>query len=178
MKVLVLTGSSRLNGNSSKLAEAFIEGAKEAGHDVKRIDCAHSKVGGCMGCGYCFGHDGVCCQKDDFVTIREELIAADAIVFASPVYYYGLSSQLRAVIDRFFAIDQQLHCAKHTALLLSLGDTEEKTAAPSLLHYRAFTGYLGWKDCGNVIAYGCMNLDDVKADDLSKARALGKAIAD
>ena len=177
MKILVLTGSARLNGNSSKLADAFIEGAKTAGHDVKRIDCAHIKVGGCLGCNYCYGNDGVCCQKDDFADVRDALLAADAVIFASPVYYYGLSSQLCAVIDRFYAIDQKLHGNKKTALLLSLGDGEEVTAKPSIDHYKGFAGYLKWEDAGVVVAYSCMEPDDVlKSDALNRARDLGKNI--
>ncbi len=176
MKILVLTGSCR-NGNSSRLADAFIDGAKEAGHDVKRVDCAKMKVGGCMGCMYCFGHDGECCQKDDFAGLRNDLIEADAIVFASPVYYFGLSAQIKAVIDRFFAIDAKLHVSKKSALLLSLGDTDAKTAEPSVGMYKGIAGYLGWTDVGTVIAYGCMNPDDVdKNDALANARELGKNI--
>lgn len=176
MKILVLTGSAR-NGNSSKLADAFIQGAKESGHDVTRVNCAKLKVGGCLGCNFCYKHDSVCCQKDDFANLREDLISADAIVFASPVYYYGISSQLRAVIDRFYAIDGKLHAPKRTALLLSLADDSETTANPSVVHYKGFTGYLGWQDAGIVIAYGCTEPDDVlKTDAIAKAKELGKNI--
>ena len=176
MKILVLTGSAR-NGNSSKLADAFIEGAKEAGHDIRRVDCAKLKVNGCLGCNYCYSHDSVCCQKDGFADLREDLIAADAVIFASPIYYYGLSSQLRAVIDRFYAIDGKLHAPKRTALLISLADDAEETAQPAVIHYKGFTGYLGWQDSGIVIAYGCTAPDDIlKTDALAKARELGKNI--
>ncbi len=177
MKIVVLTGSARLQGNSSKLADAFIEGAKEAGHEVKRFNCAELKIGGCLGCNYCMEHDSVCCRNDDYAQLRNDLISADAIVFASPVYYFGLAAPLKAAIDRFYAIDKQLHCAKKTALLLSLGDTEAETAQPTILNYRAFTGYLGWTDCGSVIAYGCYGPDDVlKTDAIAQAKRLGQSI--
>ena len=89
MKIVVLSGSPHKKGTSALLVDEFIAGATEKGHEVTRIDCAFKKVGPCLGCDYCVAHDGQCVQKDDMAVIRPEILAADMIVIASGVYYYG-----------------------------------------------------------------------------------------
>lgn len=177
MKILVLTGSHRKNGNSNALAESFAEGAKEAGHEVTVFDCAQHKIGGCMGCNYCMKHDGTCVQADDFGLIRENILAADVIVLASPVYYFGVSAQLKAVVDRFYAINNKLlHASKRAALLLAMGDTDMETASACVLNFKLMCGYLGWENIGHVIAGGTGNPGDVKEDALKEAKDLAKAL--
>ncbi|MBO4696130.1 MAG: flavodoxin family protein, partial [Lachnospiraceae bacterium] len=97
MKILVLTGSPRKNGNSATLADSFIKGAKEAGHTVERFDAAFKKVHPCIACNSC-GMDGPCVFKDDFEFVRKHIVEADCVAFATPMYYFGISAQLKAVI--------------------------------------------------------------------------------
>ena len=104
MKIVVLTGSPRHNGNSAILAEQFIKGAQEKGHEVFRFDCAFKHVEPCRACNRC-GMNGVCIYNDDFVKLRPHLISADMVVFATPMYYFGVSTQLKRVIDRFYAVN-------------------------------------------------------------------------
>ena len=99
MKILVLTGSPRKNGNSATLADNFIKGAEEAGHTVVRFDAAFKKVHPCIACNKC-GMDGPCIFKDDFDFVRENIVDADAVVFATPMYYFGISAQLKAGLLR------------------------------------------------------------------------------
>ncbi len=174
MKILVLTGSPRKNGNSCFLAESFIQGARAAGHQITRVDCAFAKVHPCIACEKCHTA-GVCAFADDFTKgIRDALIEADMVVFASPVYYYGISAQLKAVIDRFYAVDDKIHGGKKAALLLTLADTDSVTAKPALAHYEGICGYLGWQDVGRIIALGQWNAGDVKASGYPEAaRELG-----
>ena len=107
MKIVVLTGSPRRNGNSAYLAEQFIKGAQEKGHEIYRFDCAFKQVEPCRACNRC-GMDGPCVIKDDFNELRPHLIAADMMVFATPMYYFGISAQMKRVIDRFYAINGQI----------------------------------------------------------------------
>ena len=154
MKIVVLTGSPRRNGNSAHLAEQFIKGAREAGHDVFRFDCAFANVAPCRACNHC-GMDGPCVSNDDFEALRPHLLEADMVVFATPLYYFGFSSQLKAVIDRFYAINGQIKgAAKKAALLMTYADTAPREAEPLLSHYEALTEYLGWKSVGTVVAPG------------------------
>ncbi len=153
MKILVLTGSPRKNGNSNLLAERFMAGAVESGHSVTRFDAAHSEVHPCIACNSC-GMDGPCVFKDDFETVREHIIPADMVVFSTPMYYFGISAQLKAVIDRFYAINGRIHVPKRAALLMTYANTAPSQAAPIAAHYEVLLDYLGWRDAGRVIAPG------------------------
>lgn len=154
MKIVVLTGSPRRKGNTNHLAAQFIKGAEEAGHEVFRFDCAQHKVSPCIACNRC-GMDGPCIFQDDFEELRPHLVEADMVVLTTPMYYFGFSSQLKAVIDRFYALNGQIKGrAKLSALLMAYADTAAEEAEPMLSHYRTLLHYLGWKDSGTVVASG------------------------
>ena len=162
MRIVVLTGSPRKNGNSNYLAEQFIKGAKETGHDIFRFDCAFKRVEPCRACNRC-GMNGTCIYDDDFLELRPHLINADMVVFASPMYYFGLSAQLKRVIDRFYAINGQIKGHyKQAACLMTYADTEPEEAEPILLHYRILMNYLGWESVGEVVAPGVWTAGSVK----------------
>ena len=153
MKILVLTGSPRKGGNSATLADHFIKGAKEAGHSIERFDAAFKKVHPCIACNSC-GMDGPCVFKDDFEFVRRHIIDADCVVFATPMYYFGISAQLKAVIDRFYAINGSIHVPKKAVLLMTYANTAASEAVPIKSHYEVLLKYLGWTDAGQVIAPG------------------------
>ncbi len=102
-KVLILSGSPRLGGNSDTLCDQFLKGAQEAGNEVEKIFVAGKKIGYCRGCYYCNDHSGECCIKDDMAEVLQKMLNADVIVLSSPVYFYSISAQLKAVIDRTVA---------------------------------------------------------------------------
>ena len=177
MKIVVITGSPRKNGNSNTLADSFIKGAQEAGHSVVRFDSAFKNVHPCIACEKC-GATGECVFKDDFAAVKEDILSADVIVFASPIYYFGISAQIRAVIDRFYSINNKLMGAdKKAVLLLSYADTSKQTAQPSISHYEAIINYLGWKNAGSVIASGVWSAGDISSTQYpQQAYELGKNI--
>lgn len=107
-KVLILEGSPRRNGNSAILSGEFARGAEEAGCSVEKVQIAGKKIAGCLGCNACYRNGGVCVQKDDMAAIREKMLAADVIVLASPIYFYSMTAQMKAVMDRSYAFYQQL----------------------------------------------------------------------
>lgn len=115
MKIVVLTGSPHKNGNSAYLADEFIKGAQEQGHEVFRFDCAFKHVEPCRACNRC-GMNGDCILNDDFLQLRPRLIEADMVVFATPMYYFGISAQMKCVIDRFYAINGQIKGAQKRPL--------------------------------------------------------------
>ena len=153
MKILALTGSPRKDGNSALLADNFIKGAQEAGHHIERFDAAFKKVHPCVACNHC-GMNGPCIFNDDFNFVREHIVDADAVVFATPMYYFGVSAQLKAVIDRFYALNGQIHRPKKAVLLMTYANTAESEAKPIVSHYETLLNYLGWTDAGRVIASG------------------------
>ena len=101
-KVLILSGSPRKKGNSAALCAAFARGAEESGNDVKTIFLRDRKISFCLACYHC-KKDGVCIIKDDMADILAEMNAADVIVMASPVYFYSVNAQMKALIDRTVA---------------------------------------------------------------------------
>lgn len=101
-KITVITGSAHKNGTSAYLADLFIKGAEEAGHEVFRFDAAFKDVHGCIGCDTCISK-GACVWKDDMLELNPHILEADVIVFASPIYYYNINAQIKNPIDRFYA---------------------------------------------------------------------------
>ena len=176
MKILVITGSPRKNGNSATLADHFIKGAKEAGHEVVRFDAAFKKVHPCIACNSC-GMNGPCVFKDDFEFVREHIIGADCVVFATPMYYFGISAQLKAVIDRFYAINGSIHVPKKAVLLMTYANTAASEAVPIKSHYEVLLKYLGWTDAGQVIAPGGWPVGAIRHTRFpEQAYRLGKSI--
>lgn len=176
MKVVVLTGSPRKKGNSNYLAEQFAKGARDAGHEVFVFDCAKQKLSPCLACDHC-GMNGDCAVKDDFsLILRPQLEQADMIVFASPIYYFGLSAQLKMAIDRFYALNGKMH-GKKSALLIAMADTADVTGSYAVDYYKGLAGYLKWKDEGIIVAKGVWSAGDVvKTSYAEKAYSLGRNI--
>ena len=171
MKILVLNGSPTKDGNTVALVNAFKEGAESKGNEVTVLDVAHKKVSGCMSCGYCHGQgNGKCVQKDEMQEIYPYLMEAEMIVFASPVYYFTLSAQLQAVIQRFYAINHPPK-ARYSALLLS--SYSPNVYAGAMGQYRDMIAYMGMTDKGIVTADHSTNKTPAK---LAEAKELGTSL--
>ena len=176
MKILILTGSPRKRGNSNTLADRFAEGAKEAGHEVFRFDAAQKNVHPCVACNHC-GMDGPCVFDDDFAFVREHLPGADCVVFATPMYYFGVSAQLKAVVDRFYALNGRIHVPKKAVLLMTYANTSPAEAEPILSHYKVMLNYLGWTDAGRIVAPGVWPVGAIDRTEYpQKAYELGKSV--
>lgn len=176
MDILVLTGSPRKEGNSNFLASEFIRGAEESGHKVHRFDAALKEVHPCMACNAC-GMDGPCVIKDDFEEVRQQIVPADMVVFATPMYYFGISAQLKAVIDRFYALNGQIHVPKKAALLMTYANSAKSQAMPIENHYDVLLDYLGWSDAGRVIAPGVWPQGAIRHTQFpQQAYELGKSV--
>ncbi|MDO5410040.1 MAG: flavodoxin family protein [Lachnospiraceae bacterium] len=148
MKVTILNGSPRKNGNTEIMVNEFAKGAKEAGHETTVINLAGKKVNGCLGCQYCFAHDGVCVQKDDMAEILKVLDETDLVVFASPIYWFDITGQLKCVIDRMYARGKIGFHFNKTALLLDSASDHVYDAA--LSQYKATCSYLRWESVGEI----------------------------
>ena len=103
--ILILKGSPRQNGNSNTLAEQVEKGAKEAGAEVESLMLHHMDIRPCDACDFCTETDGVCVIKDDMQTIYPKIRRADAIVFASPIYWFTVSAQIKLCMDRMYAFE-------------------------------------------------------------------------
>ena len=101
MKILVVYGSPHKKGSSYLLANEFIKGVQENHHEVTVFDVAHHHIAPCLGCDHC-GMNGPCIQNDDMSQLRKDMLDHDMIVFVTPLYYFGISAQLKAAIDRIY----------------------------------------------------------------------------
>lgn len=177
MNILVITGSAHKNGTSAKMAEEFIKGAQEAGNDVYRFDAAFKNVHPCLACEKCHNTDKGCVFKDDMEEINPHLLDADLVVFVSPVYYYGITAQIKSVIDRFYANDSLLHGHKKAVLLLTMEEKALEAADGCISTFKDMTRFLNWEIFGTIVAADSVNLDALmKTDYPAKAYALGKSI--
>ena len=155
MRIVVLMGSPNRRGSTSILVERFCAGAADAGHDVEAVDVCHANIHPCTGCVRC-GYEGPCVQKDDVQAIRAKLLSADMVVFATPLYYYGMSAQLKALVDRFCAFNSSLN-GRHlkSALLTVAWNADDWTFDALEAHYRTLVRYINFQDQGMVLGYGC-----------------------
>ena len=173
--IVILSGSPRKGGNTDTLVAAFQEGAESVGKAVKIFQVAHMKIRGCIGCEYCLDDTGKCAIKDDMTEIVEALQEADIVVWASPVYYFSVTAQLKAVIDRTYPLRSE--GPKQTALLLTCADESSDTAEGALVMYKKTIAYYEWSDAGVIIATGVEHVGDIAGHEaLADARKLGQEI--
>lgn len=155
MKIVVLESSPHKKGSSNMLAGELVRGAEEAGHSVQVLDVARMSVHPCLGCDHC-GMGGPCAQKDDVPIIRDALLSADMAVFVTPVYYFGMSAQLKLVIDRFYSYTTKLS-GKHlkTALVAAAWDSNADVMPCLEMHYKKLCRYMNFQDQGMILGLGC-----------------------
>lgn len=178
-QVLVLVGSPRKKGNTDRLADEFIRGAREAGHGVEKIYLKDRKINGCLGCGACQRNGGSCVQKDDMGDIYEKWLAADVVVLASPVYFYTWSAQMKTVLDRTFAIEQQVKGTDFYLISAGAAPTEDYMSL-MLESFRKYVGCFragGNKEGGSVFGLSTNAPGDVAGTEaMTKAYEMGKAL--
>jgi multimeric flavodoxin WrbA len=168
MKILVLNGSPRANGNTAAMVEAFKKGAEGKGNEVTVVEVAKKKIAGCLGCEYCHTKgEGACVQKDDMQEVYPLLAEADAVVYASPIYYFTMSGQMQCAISRFYAPMKPAK-AKKAAMMLSSGSPGVYDAA--IAQFNVMTGFMGMETVGIITANGEENKSEAK---LAECEELG-----
>ena len=139
-KLTVISTSLRPGSNSHALAEQFAEGAKAAGHEVELISLRGKEIKFCTGCLAC-QKLGACVIKDDVPAIMESVLNADVVCWATPIYYYEMSGQMKTLIDRMNAMYPKDYRFRDVYLLSTA--TEDEEHVPQ----RAEMGLTGWIDC-------------------------------
>ncbi len=173
MKILVLNGSPRPQGNTAAMVQAFAEGARDAGHSVTVVEVCRMKIAGCLACEYCHTKGkGHCVQQDDMQQVYPLLEEAEMIVLASPIYYHGFTGQLQCAINRIYALDKPKHLKK-AALIMSSGSDHVYCGA--IYEYQnSFLNYLKLEDMGIFSAFGDQNKSAQKLEELRQfGRQLG-----
>ena len=176
MNILILSGSPRKGGNTDLLVDAFVKGASPK-HHVEVVSVHDYKINPCIGCNSCFAReDHACCQKDDMQIVYEKMTKAEMLVIASPVYFYGLSAQLKAVIDRFHnPIRDTFHIHKMALLLVGAASLPELFDS-IVAQYELCLKFFKLKDMGRVLVRSAKDKGDVKnGDSLKQAFELGRS---
>ena len=176
-KVIILVGSVRKEGNTDLLAQAFAEGAKEK-HEVEIISVADYKVNPCVGCNSCFTSEGnKCFQEDDMEIIYQKLAEADVVCIASPVYFYSISAQLKALIDRLHTPRRNTFKLKKLALLLVAGAPLPTVFDSIKVQYQLVLDYFKLEDAGMVLVNGVREKGEIKGNAaLKEAYELGRTL--
>ena len=175
-RILILTGSPRRNGNTDRLAQSFAKGAEES-NQVEIVSVCDYKVNPCIGCNSCFSREGHrCFQNDDMTAIYEKLSQADILIIASPVYFYGISSQLKAIIDRLHTPLRNSFNIKKLGLILVGAATLPELFDAIITQYRLVLNFFKLEDAGSVLVRGAKEKGEVSEEDLKKAFELGKSL--
>ena len=180
MHILTILGSPRKHGNTAAVLCQFEELVTARAHTVERINITDVKIYGCLGCDACFKNldEPGCVQRDHLLTVLERILAADLVVYASPVYVWGVTAQLKALFDRHYCLVKWQHgqivsalmTGKRAALLLTCGgDAPGNLDLPQI----AFTREMEYLRANQRGMYG---LADVESRD--DARARGKEVAE
>ena len=175
-KVLILSGSPRIGGNSDILCDEFMKGAIESGNDVEKINVSKKKIDYCKACYYCQKSGGECIIKADMAEIIKKMIDSDVLVLASPVYFYSIDAQLKALIDRTVARWTEVK-NKEFYYIATCADGREGLDRT----IECFRGYAdcvnGAKECGIIYGYGVYEKGEIKDKlQMKEAYEMGKNV--
>ena len=176
-KVLILSGSPRKGGNSDLLCDEFLRGALEAGNQVEKIRVAEKKIGYCSACYYCRQSGGICAKKDDMAEVLQKMIDADVIVLASPVYFYSIDAQLKAVIDRTVARWTEVK-NKEFYYIVTCADEERASQERTIECFRGYADCVeGAKEMGVIYGTGVYEKGEIKnSPTFAEAYSMGASI--
>ena len=161
MKILGIMGSPRIQGNSDILLDQALAGAKVTGSETEKIILCRKKISGCLNCEKC-NDTGVCAIKDDMPEIHKKILEADAVIHSCPVYFWAMTAQMKAYLDRwcaFFDAEWRWHQAyypkmkgKRIGLITVCGDPNVSTADPIVYSFKTTAEFTKLRWIGAVMA--------------------------
>ena len=172
--ILIISSSPRRGGNSDLLCDAWMEGARKAGHHVEKIRLAEHAIGPCRGCGACDRPGQACPQNDDMAALLQKMLAADTVVLATPVYFYSVSGQMKTFIDRTVARDREL-TGKEFYFIVAAAEDDKAAMQRTIECFRGYLDCLeGAVEKGIVYGVGAWKIGDIRnSPALDEARAMG-----
>lgn len=177
-KVLIISTSLRRGSNSELLAKECWKGAKEAGHDAELVSLKGKDIKYCTGCLSC-QKTGACVLKDDVSEIMEKVREAEAIVYATPIYYYEMCGQMKTLLDRLNPLYAADYAFRDIYMIAAAAENEDSAFE------KAFNGLQGWVDCfekaelkGMVAGSGISGANEASNHSavMKKAFELGKSL--
>ena len=176
-KIMVVKGSSRKGGNSNSMADAFIQAAKELGHEVVECNAANMNLNGCHGCMPCYKTGKACSFDDDFNTIADDLLEADGWVFAFPIYWYSIPGQTKCILDNVFsfAVGGKDCKGKKIAVISCCEESDMTVFDHAVGPFERAAALMSWESVGNVLVPGVNNVGDIaNTDGCARAAALAE----
>lgn len=165
-KVLVLSASPRVGGNSDTLCDEFISGAEKSGHSVEKIYVQKQNIASCIAC-YACKKTKECIQKDDMSSILDKMIQADIIVLATPVYFYSMNGQLKTLIDR--TLPRYTEIKNKDFYFIATAADGKGAMERTIDSMRGFTDCLpGAKVKGVIYGFGAWQLGDIQGNKAMK----------
>jgi multimeric flavodoxin WrbA len=148
MKILLLNGSPRLSGNTKTALNEISRGISSniPGAEIELVDITKYKVSGCVNCDSCMKNGGSCVQRDDTNEIIQKVYDADAVILGTPVYYWGVSAQMKTVVDKFYSKDEQFRQQKKKLGIVAVGagSLDDPEYALITAQFECICNYLGW----------------------------------
>ena len=157
MKIAIINGSAR-KGNTLTAINAFAKGVSDK-HELEVVDTYKLKVAPCTGCGACQCYKG-CVAKDDSNMIVDKIVEADVVVFATPVYWWGITAQMKLVIDKCYCKGAYLKNKKVGIIVVGGANTNDKQYELIKGQFDCISGYLSW-DLLFYNAYSATKTDDL-----------------
>ena len=180
MNTVILFGSPRKKGNTIQLVDILSQTLKDKGHNVRTIYLNDLNIRPCQGCRACVPK-GVCKINDDMKDIRKYMKESDLIVYATPIYWFGPSGQLKLVMDRSFAFFDNNYNSrikgKKAITIMTCGDEDLETCRPTMEMFKKTFNLLGLSYAGSIEATGCGQMGIVKKKFQEKTRKLAESIA-
>lgn len=177
MKVLAISSSPRIGGNSDVLCDQFIKGASDAGHSTQKINLAKMDISPCIACYGC-RNTHHCMKRDDMEPILQELIDAEVVVLATPVYFYSMNAQMKRMIDRCLPRYQEIQ-NKDFYFIITAADPEHSAADETIAGLRGYLRCLpGAKEKEIIYGTGTWDKGDVyQHPAFKRAYEIGNALA-
>lgn len=179
METVVLFGSPHKDGNTIQIVNALSDALKQKSHNVRMLYLNDLNIRPCQGCYACLPK-GICKINDDMKDIRKYMIDSDLIVYATPIYWYGPSGQLKLVMDRGISfLDNEYNSrlkGKKVVTLMTCAEDNMDTFQPALDMFNKTFDLLGLKYAGGVEVPGCVMGKKIKKECIQKAKGLAKVV--
>jgi len=186
MKVTTLLGSAKKKGNTATVLSWVEEEMKSLGHEVERIYLNDKTIKGCLGCAKCEDSPDeiACVQKDDAIDIMKNMVSSDVILYASPIYFWGFSAQIKALVDRCYSLVTGYHTPDHTSLmrrkriglLVTGGGPSENNTEGLFTAFNRIADFLLAKKSGELYIGGCTTPDELSESVRDEALALARSL--
>ena len=186
MLITTLLGSAKKKGNTATVLGWVEEELKSLNHDVERIYLNNKSIKGCLGCAKCreYPDEIGCVQNDDAVDIMEQMISSEVVLFASPIYFWGFSSQIKALIDRGYSLVANYHKPGHTSLmegkrfglLVTGGDAYEENAEGMFTAFDRIVDFLLARKSGELYVGECSVPAELPEEFKNKALELSRSL--